>query len=42
MEHPNKGNPEPFAYKVTGLGIALALAAPMVSTTAAASTPRAG
>ena len=42
MEHPSKDNPKPFAYKVTALGIALALAAPMVSTTAAASTPRAG
>ena len=42
MEYPNKANPKPFAYKVTVLGIALALAAPMVSTTAAASTPRAG
>ena len=42
MEYPNKANPKPFAYKVTVLGVALALAAPMVSTAAAASTPRAG
>lgn len=42
MEHPSKASPKPFAYKVTALGIAAALAAPMVSTTAAASTPRAG
>ena len=42
MEHPTRANPKPFAYKVTKLGIAIALAAPMVSTTAAASTPRAG
>lgn len=42
MEYPSKANPKPFAYKVTALGIALDLAAPMVSTAAAASTPRAG
>lgn len=42
MEQPSKASPKPFAYKVTALGIALALAAPMVSTAAAASTPRAG
>ena len=42
MERPSKANPKPFAYKVTALGIALALAAPMVSTSAAASRPRAG
>lgn len=42
MEYPSKANPKPFAYKVTAFGIALALAAPMVSTTAASSTPRAG
>lgn len=42
MEHPSKASPKPFAYKVTALGIALALAAPMVSRAAAASTPRAG
>ena len=42
MEQPSKANPKPLTYKVTALGIALALSAPMVSTTAAASTPRAG
>ena len=42
MEQPSEANPKPFAYKVTALGIALALAAPMVSTSAAASRPRAG
>lgn len=42
MEQPSEAKPKPFAYKVTALGIALALAAPMVSTAAAASTPRAG
>ena len=42
MEHPNKANPKSFTYKVTSRGITLALAVPMVSTTAASSTPRAG
>ena len=42
MEQPSKTKPQPFAYKVTALGIALDLAAPMVSTAAASSTPRAG
>lgn len=42
MEHPNKSSPKPFAYKVTTLGVALDIAAPMVSSTAAASTPKAG
>ena len=42
MEKPSKSNPQPFAYKVTALGVAPDLAAPMVSSTAAASTPRAG
>lgn len=42
MEKPSKANPKPFAYKVTAQGIALELAAPMVSSSAAASTPRAG
>ena len=35
MEQPSEANPKPFAFKVTSLGIALALAAPMVSTAAA-------
>jgi hypothetical protein len=42
MEHPSKDKPKPFAYKVTGLGVGYDLAAPMVSSSAAASTPRAG
>lgn len=42
MENPSKADPKPFAYKVTVLGIAPLLAAPMVSSSAAASTPRAG
>ena len=42
MEQPSKANPKPFAYKVTALGIALALATPMVGTSAGRSTPRAG
>lgn len=42
MEQPSKAKPKPFSYKVTARGIAPALAAPMVSTEAATSTPRAG
>jgi len=42
MEHPSKTNPKPFAYKITASGFALALAAPMVASTAAAASPRAG
>lgn len=42
MEHPSPANPKPFTYEVTALGIAIALAAPMISSSAAASTPRAG
>ena len=42
MEYPNQDNPKPFTYEVTSLGIALALTAPMISTKAASSTPRAG
>ena len=42
MEHPSKSKPKPFAYKVTGLGVGIELAAPMVSSLATASTPRAG
>ena len=42
MEHPSKDKPKPFAYKVTGLGVGFEIAAPMVSSSAAASTPRAG
>jgi len=42
MEEPSRAKPAPFAYKITALGVALDLAAPMVSATAAAATPRAG
>lgn len=42
MQYPSTTNPKPFAYKVTALGIALDVAAPMVSSSAAASTPKAG
>lgn len=42
MEHPTTTSPKPFAYKVTALGVALDLAAPMVSSSAAAATPKAG
>jgi len=42
MEHPLKSRPKPFAYKVTALGVAFEIAAPMVSSSAAATTPRAG
>ena len=42
MERPNKARPEPFSYRVTAPGLAPDIAAPMVSATAAASTPRAG
>lgn len=42
MEEPSKDKPKPFAYKVTARGVALDVAAPMVVSAAAASTPRAG
>ena len=42
MEQPRKANPKPFRYRVTARGIALDLAAKMVSIAAVASTPRAG
>lgn len=42
MEHPSKANPKPLAYKVTALGIAFDIIAPMVSSSASSSTPRAG
>jgi len=42
MEQPSKFRPKPFAYKVTVLGVAFEIAAPMVSSSAAASDPRAG
>jgi hypothetical protein len=42
MEQPSKTLPAPFGYEVTVFGIAAIIAAPMVSSYAAASTPRAG
>lgn len=42
MEEPSKARPKPFGYEVTAFGFAAIIAAPMVSTYAAASTPRAG
>lgn len=42
MEQPSKARPAPFGYEITAFGIAAIIAAPMVSTYAAASTPRAG
>jgi len=42
MEEPSPERPRPFGYEVTAMGVALIVAAPMVSTIAAASTPRAG
>jgi hypothetical protein len=42
MEYPSHARPAPFCYEITAYGVALMLAAPMVSTYAAASTPRAG
>lgn len=42
MEYPSKTRPAPFGYEITAYGIAMIIAAPMVSTSAAASTPRAG
>lgn len=42
MEHPSKSKPKPFAYKITVLGVEIEIAAPMVSSSAAASAPRAG
>jgi len=42
MEHPREGNPKPFTYKVTASGIALAPPLTTVSSSAAASTPKAG
>lgn len=42
MEYPSRAKPAPFGYEITAYGVAPILAAPMVSTYAAASTPRAG
>lgn len=42
MEYPSKDSPKPFGYEITAFGIALIVAAPMVSAAAAAAEPRAG
>jgi hypothetical protein len=42
MEYPSTARPKPFGFEITAYGIAAIIAAPMVSTYAAASTPRAG
>lgn len=42
MEEPSTTRPRPFGYEITAFGVAAIIAAPMVSTYAAASTPRAG
>lgn len=42
MENPTKTRPLPFGYEITAFGLAPIIAAPMVSASAAAATPRAG
>ena len=42
MEEPSPTKPRSFGYEITAFGVALIVAAPMVSTGAAGSTPRAG
>ena len=42
MEEPSPDRPRPFGYEITAFGVALLVAAPMVSTAAAQTTPRAG
>jgi len=42
MEEPSTTRPAPFGYEITAYGIAAIIAAPMISSYAAASTPRAG
>jgi len=42
MEEPSTERPAPFGYEITSLGIAAVISAPMVSSYAAATTPRAG
>jgi len=42
MEEPSKSKPKPVRFEITKFGIAAIIAAPMVSTYAAAETPRAG
>jgi hypothetical protein len=42
MEEPSKARPRPFGYEITARGVARIIAAPIVSSAAASSTPRAG
>lgn len=42
MEKPSRARPKPFGYEITAYGLALIIAAPMISSAAAAETPRAG
>jgi hypothetical protein len=42
MEQPSRANPKPVGYEITAFGLALIVAAPLVSAAAASSTPRAG
>jgi hypothetical protein len=42
MDQPSRTGPKPFGYEITAFGIALIIGAPMVSSAAASSTPRAG
>lgn len=42
MEQPSTRHPAPFGYEITAFGIAAIIAAPMVSSYASSSTPRAG
>jgi hypothetical protein len=42
MEQPSQARPKPFGYEITAFGVALIVAAPLVSVAAASSTPRAG
>ena len=42
MEEPSRTRPRPFGYEITAFGVALIVVAPMVSTAAGATTPRAG
>ena len=42
MEEPSKNKPQPFSYEISSLGVSRIVTAPLVSTVAAANTPRAG
>ena len=42
MEEPSRIRPRPFGYEISSLGISRIVTAPLVSTVAAANTPRAG